>query len=411
LLGGLTRVIRTLAACAAAAIVGLGALLGALWLEHRAATALPTPTGAYPVGRAILDWKDEHAVDPMAPVAGMSRELLAWIWYPAAAQPEPVIGDYLPAASAAAAERLRSHALPVLLIDRVLTRDLSKVRAHSAGNAAVASRERAYPVLILRGGASAPVATYTTLAEDLASHGYIVVGIDAPFRTTVVAFPDGRAVARTPHNNPELCEGKAAGCIDRLLAAWVGDIGFAIDRLQQLNGSDPSGRFTGRLDLSRVGVFGHSFGGAQAAQFCHDDARCKAGVDIDGMPFGSVIRDGLQQPFMFLLSAQIHGSDREARQVGADIQSIYDHQPAAHRLRIAIRGANHFLFSDDGALLKSHLVMRLLRGIGVVGIEGRRQLAVTAYCVRSFFDAQLKVPGRAPIDFRSPDYPEIEVLE
>ena len=269
--------------------------------------------------------------------------------YPAAAQPGAVVDDYVPAASVVAAERLRSRALPVLLMNHVLTRDLSIVHAHSTRNPAVAPREPSYPVLILRGGASAPVAAYTTLAEDLASHGYVVVGLDAPFRTTVVVFPDGRAFARTPANNPELCGGRAAGCIDRLLGAWIGDIGFAIDRLQQVNGSDPSGRFTGRLDLARVGVVGHSFGGAQAAQFCHDDARCKAGVDIDGMPFGSVIRDGLQQPFMFLLSAQIHGSDPEARRVGADIQSIYEHQLPARRLRIAIRGANHFLFSDDGA--------------------------------------------------------------
>jgi len=129
------------------------------------------------------------------------------------------------------------------------------------------------------------------------------------------------------------------------------------------------------------------------------------------MPFGSVIRDGLAQPFMFLLSAQIHGTDPEARRVKGDIQSIYDHQPVAHRLRIAIRGANHFLFSDDGALLKSHLVMRALAAIGMVGIDGRRQLAVAAYCVRSFFDAHLKVQRSAPVDLRSPDYPEIEVLE
>jgi hypothetical protein len=58
----------------------------------------------------------------------------------------------------------------------------------------------------------------------------------------------------------------------------------------------------------------------------------------------------------------------------ANIQSIYDRLPADGRLCIAIRGANHFLFSDDGALLKSHIVLGTL---GIVGIDGRRQLAVT----------------------------------
>jgi hypothetical protein len=124
-----------------------------------------------------------------------------------------------------------------------------------------------------------------------------------------------------------------------------------------------------------------------------------------------VDRDGVQQPFMFLLSAHIHGTDPESRRVSGDIQSIYDHQPAGRRLRIAIRGANHFLFSDDGALLKSHLVMGALRAAGLVGIDGHRQLAVSAYAVRSFFDAYLKRSGRTPVHLDSRMYPEIEVLE
>src|SRR5207249_12323590 len=76
-----------------------------------------------------------------------------------------------------------------------------------------------------------------------------------------------------------------------------------------------SGKFTGRLDMSRVGVFGHSLGGATAAQFCHDDSRCKAGIDVDGAPLGSVIRDGIPRPFMFLLSEHGGSSDAESRPI------------------------------------------------------------------------------------------------
>jgi hypothetical protein len=76
-----------------------------------------------------------------------------------------------------------------------------------------------------------------------------------------------------------------------------------------------------------------------------------------------------------------------------------------------IRGANHFLFSDDGALLKSHIVLRTLLMLGIVGIDGRRQLAVTAYCVHSFFDAYLKQESVSQLQLSSPLYPEIRVLE
>ena len=49
----------------------------------------------------------------------------------------------------------------------------------------------------MRGGASSPILNYSTLAEDLASHGYVVVGFDAPYRTFVVAFSDGRVIQRS----------------------------------------------------------------------------------------------------------------------------------------------------------------------------------------------------------------------
>ena len=111
------------------------------------------------------------------------------------------------------------------------------------------------------------------------------------------------------------------------MTAWTGDIAFVLDRLARLNASDSSGKFTGRLDMTRVGVFGHSLGGAVAAQFCHEDSRCKAGIDIDGAPHGSVIRDGLAQPFMFLLSDHGDESDSASVQIERDIQSIYDRIP------------------------------------------------------------------------------------
>jgi predicted dienelactone hydrolase len=385
-------------------VFGCMALLGALWLERRSKLTLPNPTGSFAVGREIYDWTDEAHPDPLAPVSGTRREVLVWMWYPSTPARSVVPDDYVPRQLPA------EGAPPDSFVFRLLTRDLSKVRAHSIPNADMSSSERTYPVVIMRTGASAEVMNYTTLAEDLASHGYIVVGFDAPYRTGRVVFPDGRVIARTPENNPELLENQPqAARLNELLNTWTSDIGFVLDRLEQLNTSDPSGKFTGRLDLAQVGVFGHSFGGAQAAQFCSQDSRCKAGVDVDGRPLGSAVQTGLHQPFMFLLSDQ-NTSDAEGRQVMADIQSIYDRLPANGRLLVKIRGANHFFFSDDAALLKSHLLLGVLRKLGFVHIDGRRQLEVTAFCLRSFFDAYLKGTNASQINISSSLCPEVQVL-
>jgi pimeloyl-ACP methyl ester carboxylesterase len=181
-------------------------------------------------------------------------------------------------------------------------RDPSRIQTHSFANAPVSQEQLQYPVVLLRPGGSALTADFTTLAEDLASHGYFVVGFDAPYRTSVVVLPDGRVIPRLPQNNVENAAGNLADpLIGKLLGMWTSDTKFVVDRLTRLN-EDTVSQFRGRMDLGRLGMFGHSFGGATALQFCHDDSRCKAAADLDGIPFGTVISEGLKKPCMFVLS-------------------------------------------------------------------------------------------------------------
>ena len=97
--------------------------------------------------------------------------------------------------------------------------------------------------------------------------------------------PGRKGDRQAPQNDLDLVGGPQADQLaNKLVQAWTADTGFALDQLERLNASDPSGRFLGRLDMQRVGVFGHSLGGATALLFCHDDSRCKAGIDVDGLP-------------------------------------------------------------------------------------------------------------------------------
>src|ERR1700722_4538243 len=155
----------------------LVALLAALLIEHNLSVELPAPTGAFAVGRWTTTFVDDR-IDPFAPSPGQKRELVVWIWYPAAAgQTGATMDDYLPAPLGAEVDR---HT-PALF--RFLTRDRSQVHAHSIRDAELSSGEGSYPVVIMRAGASSEVWNYSTLAEDLASQGYVFVGFDAPYRT------------------------------------------------------------------------------------------------------------------------------------------------------------------------------------------------------------------------------------
>jgi dienelactone hydrolase len=406
------RVIKIMAGVALFAFGGIAVLLGLLWLDHTRETTLPTPTGSFAVGRTTYVWSDAAQLDPLAPQPGTRRELLAWIWYPAAPpRPSQTVDDYLPAPWRTAIQRHGG-----VLLTQLLTRDLSRVRAHSIRDAEVSPQHPSYPVILMRAGLAALTTDYTALAEDLASHGYVVVGFDAPYRTIVVVLPDGRVIERAPQNDADLLSGaQQEQLANKLVQTWSADMGFALDQLEKLNTSDPPGSFLGRLDMQRVGVFGHSLGGATALQFCHDDSRCKAGIDVDGAPLGSVIAEGVTQPFMFLLSDHRGESDSDAsqpeaiRHAGANIHSIYDRLPSDRRLMIVIRGAGHYMFSDDGAMLKSPLVMRVMRSLGIVPLDGRRQVAVTEHYISTFFDVYLKATPASKLQSQ-PEYPEIEYV-
>jgi predicted dienelactone hydrolase len=162
--------------------------------------------------------------------------------------------------------------------------------------------------------------------------------------------------------------------------------------------------------MQKVGVAGHSLGGATAAQFCHDDPRCAAGIDIDGMPFGNVIQDGLHQPFFFLMSDHSREeSGSESQTVERNIESIYDHVPDGKRWGMTIMGANHFTFSDQ-VFTKSPILMFFLRRAGVMGsLEKRRGLAITNACVHAFFDVYLKGAPAKEMSSLPSLYPELKI--
>ena len=280
------------------AMAGSAGLLLWLWLQHGQVAVLPKPSGQYAVGRVAYDWTDETRADTLGPDPKAKRELMVWVWYPAAPRAGAIPAAYLPAKWAEARHQNAG------LLANLLTQRLSEVRVYAVADADLAPNEPTYPVLMMGPGLGPLATDYTTLAEDLASHGYVVVGVNVTYITSVVVFADGRVARSTSMGNvpnaasPE--EGKRI--LDRLIELWTADERFVLNQMAQLSANDQQGRFTGRLDLRRVGVFGHSFGGATALEVCRVDTRCKAGVNLDGYPHENVVKLGLQQPFMFIWS-------------------------------------------------------------------------------------------------------------
>jgi Platelet-activating factor acetylhydrolase, isoform II len=384
----LWKVVRRLALVLVVTVgLGLGLLLAALWFEHNAPVDLPIPTGPFAVGRIAAVWADTTRPDPFAPGPATPRELVVWIWFPARRTERSETSAYLPGPWERA---LAEHA--GILLTHFLSRNPTKVHGHSLDRADVAPDSAMYPVVVFRSGIGALALDYSTIVEDLASHGYIVVGADAPYSTSVVVMPDGRVIHKTTPGNPgdaPLPAAEQDSILEHLIQVWTADTRFLLEGVARLNADDSSGRFTGRIDLRTVGLAGHSFGGATAAQFCHDDPRCTAGIDIDGALYGSVAREGVDQPFLFLLSD--HGDEwaSPACTICTNIRTAAHPHPD-DKLIVTLIGAHHFSFSDQG-LTMSRIVLSVISTLGGPGgLDARTGLASTNRYVRQFFDVHLR---------------------
>lgn len=246
---------RTLLQWSLRAIAGLttfvvGTLLAtllAMWVVDQFPTELPQPTGPFAVGRTILTWVDANHHDELRPTPQDDRELVAWVWYPSRTRSRETAA-YLPPAWRDALARSGG----VLMTD-FLDRNAARIRVHSVANAPLAPDGRQFPVVLLLPGSGALAAGYTAIAEDLASHGYIVVGLNAAYLTTAVVLSDGEVIYRGPNYDLDgVPEAQAIPLALHLVSLWSADIRFAIDRLEALNASISGSRFAGRLDLTRI---------------------------------------------------------------------------------------------------------------------------------------------------------------
>ena len=355
--------------------------------DHRE-VVLPKPTGPYAVGRTLFDWKDPHRDDPYSSVIGKQRELMVWLWYPATASAHSKPAEYIPSDWASALPWR-----PVTIPSRVLV--------HAVADAPIAENQQSYPILVFSTGFGNFPSDYTSMIEDIASHGYVVLGITSTYSVPVVRFPDGRkanhlAAASFPRGPQQAIQ--AAG--NQMVNVWAADVHFVIDRLAQMN-SDSGSRFHGRFDLARVGLFGQSFGGAVAAQACSTDVRCKAAVDIDGNLFGGVLQEGIRRPFLFVLSDWTLRSPWLQRTMASVSVKRFHHQQeelkqemqdtckeSSHCWKVHIPGTRHFNFTDLAVLYSPGMKM-----MGYLGpVDGSKGLAETASCVRTFFDRTLNPP-------------------
>lgn len=336
-------------------------LLGILFIGFAtlscAATELPPPTGPYGVGRTLAYAKDDDRPEIWTEDAKDRRELPLFIWYPADPAAKGTLSNYLPYPD----DKVRG----ALAIERARGRMLT---IHTRDDAPLPKGNEKFPVLLFSGGAGGSPASYHSIIEDLVSHGYVVVGLDHMCEGAGQITPDGRYIAPSveqfrPQGDPqtkEYADASRAFYFKRVNERSL-DAALAVRLLTMMN-KGPRGKFAGRLDLERMGIFGHSLGGVAAAHALMDVPAIKAGVNLDGhaasMPFDEV--HTAMKPFMCVEAPSPRPTDEKlaewnmTREAYDAMQRDSDEkQAAAYRknptvsYRLTINGAEHGSFSDE----------------------------------------------------------------
>jgi dienelactone hydrolase len=363
---------------------------------RRRTPSLPAPTGPGPVGVTSLHLTDASRPDPWA--AGViARELMVSLWYPAVPSDGRRARYMTPAES--------ELQLTTRGITGVPPDALSTTRTNAAVDAAPAGDRRALPLVVLSPGFTNSRSALTALAEDLASHGYVVAGIDHTYESFATAFPDGRVTTCLARQERQ----RSTGFPEKVAAGRAADVSFVLGELTVTHPAWPAAAL---IDPSRIAMAGHSAGGAAAIAAMLADARICAGIDMDGATCASIPDHGLSRPFLFLgkQSNYTPGGGGAVTPGTRDWKLLRGAVTTWERDWALLTGWKRWLVVA-GAIHASFTDLALLAdqaGIDIgTGLSGARSLDITRAYVRAFFDQHLRSKPQALLDQPSPRYPEV----
>ncbi|MEU4389946.1 alpha/beta hydrolase [Kribbella sp. NPDC023855] len=345
---------------------------------------LPAPTGPHRLGVRTLHLIQRGRPDPWN--GNPDRELMLSVFYPALT----TCGFPLaPQMTSKAAQKFSEfdaaflHPLPKSGVD------WSATLTHSHLNAPASPVRR--PVVLYSPGGADPRTLGTSIAEELASHGYVVVTIDHPGETSEVEFPDGRLreiqIPPTTATDPVLSR--------VMIRTRLADITFVLSQLKLLAGTRGLGR---ALDLRKIGIYGHSAGGATAAQALYDSPELRSAVNLEGyldyLPFRAgdphelypITQYGTDRPLLLVGTDGFHDSRFER-----SWSALLSHSGPVRRTEV--EGANHWVFTDFAAmapqLQEAGLMSAQDRAKLIGAIEPGQSIPLIRGMVRRFFDRTL----------------------
>ncbi|MBN7797521.1 hypothetical protein [Parahaliea mediterranea] len=383
---------------------------------------LPPPGGPHAVGTRAFELVDISRRGVFAAGAAEPRRLLVRAWYPAGDVTGLPRRPYLSEAET----KYTITGIGELFGLPFFAQYFSHGRSNAYEAAPLLAGAAQLPVVVFSHGYHAFAGQSSALMEALASRGYAVYSLQHTHDSAGTVFPDGGVVAADPAAAARSASTLEPSAADRAVLAgatpaerhagieafarearaqghalvtqsaevWLQDRIFLLDSLERGAVPGAVAELVAASDFRRTGQMGMSYGGSTTGAFCRVDARCAAGVNLDGRDFHlQGLKRSVPAPFMMLYSdfgilANMVGEDVGEPSMGYNDFSYERPELAGLRedvYRLMVRGATHAAYTDIPLFLRGWL-----RDLVTGPIDGATMIALQNDLVSGFFDTHLR---------------------
>jgi len=300
---------------------------------------LPNPSGLYDVGTETFHWVDSTRLEWFTNESPNDvREIIVQVWYPAyknaEMNPEPYL-DFID---------LRAKTLAGAgAISEFFPRHLNHIYTNSFKNIPIIKSDQLMPVVVFSHGITGTRHLHQALYEFLVSRGFIVIAPDHSFDANLTIFPDGHLA---DYRSDITGHTDSVNVRTMQMNTRVADISFILDQLVKIQSGKIDAQINAKIDLERIAVGGHSYGGSTATVVSQRDDRIKACFVLDSWisPIPQeTIDDGVHIPFLFMGRPTWDGSDYPGNYPRLDSLMAHSSNP---KYRLIIKGTKHLDYSD-----------------------------------------------------------------
>ena len=292
---------------------------------------------AFIIGTKQYSWEDTDRLDEYY---GETRKVNVQVWYPS----NKVTSNGLRTPYLLFGDKLFDHLESWSEEDY---KSVHEVKTESLIGVPIKDNLTEAPLLIFSPSLGGNLSYYSYYAEHFAKKGYLVMGINHLYESEAIVtenkvyianhtFQDSLKSLKIPEDISAEQYRESMGARQKILAQ---DIQFSLNQIL----SNKS--FGNTIDTSKIGLFGHSAGGAGAVYCSILDKRIKVVINLDGTPPSVALNNGIDTPYLFIEDLTDY-KNHEGYAIQYKRRSDFCELNRAESWRVLIKGFNHNSFLD-----------------------------------------------------------------